>query len=104
MIDTVVVGPITYKVVETKDLHAENSEGVDRSLAGHVLYSDEVIKVESELSDKMKLHILLHEATHAMLYQGGLDDVPESVSLNLGYSLYSFIRDNPELIKMVQGK
>lgn len=102
MITTVKIGPIVYQVTEVESLQDTREDGSVRWLNGQILYNDETIKVESKNSHRQQACCLLHEASHAMLYQGGLDDIDEKVSINLGYSLYALIRDNPDLIKFVQ--
>lgn len=103
MITSIKVGPMTYKVEEVEGLKEVNPDGSTSRLVGQVLYYDEMIEIEANLSPRLKAISLLHEATHAMLYQGGLNDISEKVSINLGYSLYAFVRENPELIMCIMG-
>lgn len=95
------IGALTYSVSERVDLHTTSQDGHKVVLNGHITYSDQQIRLASELGAEMKLCVLLHECAHGILDQSG-QDMPESALVALGYGLYGLIRNNPLLVAAVQ--
>lgn len=102
MIEQVKIGPVVYKVQERPRLTAGNGDGTSSWVNGNVLYQENEIRVEQDMTPTMKAAALWHESLHAILYHAGHTEHPEPVIIALGYALVQFVRDNPELVKFTQ--
>lgn len=75
-----------YSIKLVSNLHS--SDG--KPLYGEVNYTDEVISLESEMSEKMQRIALCHEIIHDWLEQGGREQ-DENLACFLGYRLAEFL-------------
>ncbi len=101
MIDSVKIGAMTYKVVLVQDLHI--GEGDERKdLHGQIWQDKQQIDVNADQTDVMQAASVLHESLHGILNHAGHEDHSEQMIIALGFGLVDFIRDNPELIDLIQ--
>jgi hypothetical protein len=82
------VGTLDYKVTETPDLLRKHK------LFGQVTYDDGLIEIEPTLSEQRKHNVIIHEITHAMLFEAGYDEQDEEQVRRLGNVLTQVLRDN----------
>jgi hypothetical protein len=99
---TIKIGPVTYRVEQVLRLLGSNSDGSSTWLNGRVRYEKALIELEKELPEEVEPIAIVHEIIHAILEQAGINDVPESIVIALGYGLVQVLRDNPELIDLIR--
>lgn len=103
MITTVKIGPVVYQVSEKPRLTSGNGDGTSSWVNGHIQYQENKLEIEQEMSEVMKVAALWHEALHGMIYHAGHNDENiEPIIRALGYSLVTFINDNPQLIELTR--
>lgn len=102
--NSVKLGAMTYILKTKEDLHYVNKEGQKQGLYGNVDYAHAEIQIDPDQSPDMLRASVLHELTHAMLYQAGDTEHSEAVAVALGYALLGLIRDNPQLVGWLQEK
>lgn len=91
------VNGIEYKVKVVKRL-----EDNDNSLWGISLYKKNTIKIRKGLTNQKQQQTLMHELTHVMFHEMGLDEQADDEKLvnQLGNAFYQLLADNPNLRKM----
>lgn len=101
MIESVKIGAMTYKINLVSDLHL--GEGDERKdLHGQIWQDKLQIDVEADQNEQMRIATVLHESLHGILNHAGHEDHSEQLIIALGFGLVDFIRDNPELIDLLQ--
>jgi len=83
------------------------SDNLGGDMVGNIDYIEGIINVEKH-STKGMLLTLLHEAVHGILFSAGLnnsgnDEHDERLVQALAHGVYTLIKDNPKLVKMIQG-
>ncbi len=73
----------------------ENSKGT-------ITYNTLTVKIDDALSEKIKLHVLLHEIIHAIDWDMKLD-LDENTTARLASGLFQALSDNPEFVKQFVG-
>ena len=63
-----------------------------------------IIRLSDKTSPEIQKSTLIHEITHFIFDINGIEDVSESVVNAIALGFFSFIRDNPEIIKQLQYK
>lgn len=91
-------------VKQVDDLHYHDNEKTKHSLNGQIIYGKAFIEIEKDVDPQLVAPILVHEAVHGILHNAGHDDEDEEQVIALGYGIVSLIRDNPELVKLIQGE
>lgn len=100
-IGSVKIGAMTYKVELVPDLHI--GEGDERKdLHGQIWQDKQQIDVNADQTEVMQAASVLHESMHGILNHAGHEDHSEQMIIALGFGLVDFIRDNPELIDLIQ--
>ncbi|MET8824195.1 MULTISPECIES: ImmA/IrrE family metallo-endopeptidase [Bacillati] len=61
---------------------------------GECNYQDAEIRIWNELSDQKKDQTFVHELTHAIFHEAGIDDQDEDQINRVGMVLYQVLRDN----------
>lgn len=82
------VGSNDYKVDVVSGLSSADA------LWGRIAYADTSIKVEESLSPSMARDVLVHEMTHAIIYEAGYEDHEEEQANRIGKILSALLRDN----------
>lgn len=92
------VGGIDYQVVFKDKLKDRK-----KKVWGMTNYEKGVISINTTLSEQKTYQTLTHEVTHAMFHEAGLDDYAndERIINPLGNIIYLFIKENPELISLI---
>ena len=90
------IGGIKYKVSFVDDLRDETGKRVNGTLVIDMC----TIDVATDVSEQKKHMIILHEVVHALNAYFDVD-CGEHIVVKMGYGLYSFIVDNPELVKEI---
>lgn len=100
MIEKIVICGTAYTVEEVIELQRE-SDGA--YLYGSIMHTSLMIQVDKELHPIPKAQTLLHEALHGIFHYTGYIDVDneEQIVQMLGCQLPKFLRDNPELVKLL---
>ena len=89
------IGPIDYEIKFVKNLISSD----DTVLYGSIDYTDNKLYLSEEEKDtEFQNVVLIHEALHQIFVQLDIKN-DETTIHKLGYSLYGFIKDNPELMK-----
>lgn len=96
------IGAMEYEIKEVDDLHTHDHERKKRDLLGLIDYAENEVSVLKKMPLRGKLATLVHEGVHGILHVAGHDDHDENHICALGYGLVAFIKDNPELIKLIQ--
>ena len=102
MITRLQIGPIPYTVAEVVKLIGLDADGANTYLNGRVKYQECRIEIEAELPPDKKVAAVIHEALHAILEQAGIAGESEPTIIALGYGLLALLRDNPELVQLIQ--
>lgn len=87
---TIKIGGITYEIIE-KDLSAYDADGQYRM--GNQYDSKALIEIREEMPDQKKEQTLIHEMTHAMFSEMGIED-DEYLVNRIGLILYQVLKDN----------
>lgn len=92
------VGGIDYQVI-FKDKLKDHKKKV----WGMTNYEKGIISINTTLSEQKTYQTLIHEVTHAMFHEAGLDDYAndERIINPLGNIVYQFIKENPELVSLI---
>lgn len=97
------IGPISYSVIEVRDLKGTNDEGQTVWSDGRYHRRACKIEVEENQNEQAKVPVLLHEIMHGILDQAGYSDHPEPIIDALSHGLTQVMRDNPDLIALTLG-
>lgn len=87
---TIKIGGILYDVA-TKDLSAYDTDGQYRM--GNQHESKALIEIREEMPNQKKEQTLIHEMTHAMFCEMGIEDDEDLVN-RIGLILYQVLKDN----------
>ncbi|MCK4321968.1 hypothetical protein KAX08_05585 [candidate division WOR-3 bacterium] len=91
------IGSSWYDVEYVDDLRDETN----RVLFGRIFQGLRLIKInKSVCSYQSMLQVLHHESTHGIMWEYGIDDVEDLVE-PMSNGNYSFIIDNPELVREI---
>lgn len=93
MTQTMKIGPLVYRIVETPGLKSEDGE---RLLFGEAAYQAQELRLEANMSPTRKRVTVWHEAVHAIAEVRGFE-LSEEVVGALGTALFELVRDNPWL-------
>lgn len=76
--------------------HIETVDVVDNDeyTWGLTVYASNVIYLKKSLNKDRKYEVLIHELTHALLYESGYTDHTETMAQTLGKSLYLLLKEN----------
>jgi hypothetical protein len=96
---TVKIGPFYYSVEYIPDLRDESGK-----LDGRIRHSQTRIQIEADLNQQMTAQTLLHEILHAVVSQIAMPSLKEEVIDSLATGVYQVIRENPQLVKMINKK
>lgn len=102
MISTVKIGQIPVTITEVETLHSTHKDGSYRKMDGRLMLVYGTIELDKDLIDEAKPGVLLHEILHGILELAGQYEQPEGLIDAIAFGLVPLIRDNPELIKMIQ--
>lgn len=91
MLDKIKVGGIDYQVV-LKDLDTRGDDKNGQQL-GWCVMGDNLIEINEKIHKTRQDQTLIHELTHAMFFEAGLEDEEELVN-RLGLILYQVLKDN----------
>jgi len=99
--ETLLIGPITYRVVEIEGLSSDGE-----TIFGEVKYGLCEISVEARNDPQQVRQTMWHEIIHILLTQAGLskDAKREELVDPLAYGLMQVIRDNPALCRNGSGQ
>ena len=98
MTDTLKIGPLVYRITEIPELKSEDDK---RYLFGNILYEQQEVRLEANMTPIRKRMTLIHEALHGIVDMRGLN-LSENAVISLGVALYELIRDNPWLGEAVE--
>lgn len=82
------VGTNDYDIVPTRGLSSSES------LYGKITYGNTHIEIDESLSESKARDVLVHEITHAILYEAGYDDHTEEEVNRIGKVLAMLLHDN----------
>ena len=73
---------------------------------GDIIYEQLLIRISADVHPKVKATVLLHEVLHAASYtrlfdQSTPDKSPEQIIESIEFSLFSILRENPEVVKYI---
>lgn len=89
------IGSTKYKVNLCKDIAGEYEEGVNQLRMGGMCTFDSSIDILKGLDNQSLKQTLLHEVTHAMLYEMGDENWNNEGYVNaLSKQIYGFLEDN----------
>ncbi|MFN0604407.1 ImmA/IrrE family metallo-endopeptidase [Facklamia hominis] len=91
MLEKVKVGGIDYQVV-LKDLDTRSDDQTGQQL-GWCVVGDNLIEINSKAHETRQDQTLIHELTHAMFFEAGIEDDEDLVN-RLGLILYQLLKDN----------
>ena len=99
-IAAVKVGPVIYSVEYVKDLQDDG-----RPLDGQIDHGLAAISIKENMNEQVKVQTLLHEIIHSIEAQTGRRrELKEAMIDALAFGVYQVIRENPQLVKMINGK
>ncbi|WP_346234508.1 ImmA/IrrE family metallo-endopeptidase [Lysinibacillus telephonicus] len=84
----VMVAGIVYKVDEVSGLHDKHE------LLGQILYVPCTIEINAESSKERKEQTFIHELTHAIFLEAGIEEQDEDMINRVGKVLYQVLKDN----------
>lgn len=82
------IGGLEYDVKQVEGLIQHHN------LAGQIVYSSGVIKIDAGLPEDRKEQILIHEVLHGVFEEAGYNDEEEDMVNRLGKVLYQVLKDN----------
>jgi hypothetical protein len=90
--DKVKIGGLHYEVKEEKNLIRDNKA------SGISCGNEQVIKLDTDISDQLKETTFIHEVLHQIdfVYNIGLE---HQQIFQLEAGIYAFLKDNPNVIK-----
>jgi len=91
---TITIGPLAYDLEIVEDLKTDEGVG----LFGQILYTEQVIKLEKEMTPERAFTALWHEVLHgaADLYRLPFEDSEQTIG-TLAMIITQLLKDNPEL-------
>jgi hypothetical protein len=90
-----------FSIIQKKKLQWETDDGIV-DMQGFIDYTHRFVKICKNMPLQTGLATIVHEAVHGILHTAGIHDHNEQEVTILGYGITQFIRDNPELVKMIQ--
>lgn len=104
MISRIQIGPMTYQVKFSEDLHRDDDEeGIVHKYDGLHESFNQLIEIRSTNAPTYQLVVLLHEIMHDIYTVAGhREDHPEDFIDAVSYGLVELFRQNPDLISFVQ--
>lgn len=91
------IGGTTYPVIDRDDLHDNH-----KPLYGWIKFNTMEILISTELGPQARYTVLWHEIVHGILNHAGLDEHDERMVMALGYGIVQVLRDNPELLALLE--
>jgi len=85
-----------YKIIYQKKVMLNNKE-----VEGLISYSRNLFKISTRNTVLHQLETIMHEYYHATFYELEIEQESEKKVNTLARSLVKFIRENPELVKII---
>lgn len=93
------IGAFNYSVEYVSDLRDSSGK-----LDGRIRHGQTSIQIDADMNHQATAQTLLHEVIHAIATQIGVPNLKEEVVDALAYGVYQVIRENPQLVKMINSK
>jgi len=97
---SVIVAGIKYDVAIKPNAEMLTEEE-DHTLLGECNYFDNHIHVNEIACDQRKEQVFIHELTHAIFFEAGIEEQDEDMINRVGKVLYQVMKDNPNLLNPI---